>query len=85
MDNVKLEMGKLLEENFRTPLIEGKDGYTNGVADALVSQATSSITALIIKWLEGKKYQLHPDEGIFLQGKLVGHNQLITELVEDVR
>ena len=55
----------------------------------LVDQATSSLTALIIKWLEGKREDIKQlsnyDQDISMRPLKIIRNQLITELVEEMR
>ena len=46
---------------------------------------TSSLTALIIKWLEGKRGQQCLASGEYERNKMFGRNQLITELVEELK
>jgi hypothetical protein len=50
-----------------------------------LSQATSHLTALIIKWLEGKRGQQCLASGEYERNKMFGRNQLITELIGEVR
>ena len=62
-----------------------------------IRNTTSSLTSLIIKWLEGKKQKLWTDESIDYQRMnsnldqetedvyTNGRNQLITELVEELK
>jgi hypothetical protein len=50
-----------------------------------LSQVTSSLTALIIKWLEGKRGQQCLASGEYERNKMFGRNQLITELVEELK
>jgi hypothetical protein len=58
--------------------------------------ATSSLTALIIKWLEERKYDYYSESGApvemdnfeasaYAKGVIKGRNQLITELIGGVR
>jgi hypothetical protein len=51
-----------------------------------IKEATSSLTALIIKWLEGKRVVvIEHYYGNSENTSNVGRNQLITELVEEMR
>jgi len=52
---------------------------------AYVKNLSSSLTSLIIKWLEGKKAQQCLVSGKYEQQKMYGRNQLITELIGGVR
>jgi len=89
MDMVmKAEIEKILEE-FKTAPISINDG--NKIVYP-IDLASSSLTALIIKWLEGKKVKVEErysglSNGYFteLDTKNIGRNQLITELIGEVR
>ncbi len=50
-------------------------------------ELSSSITTLIIKWLEGKKIQKLGKNELTKEGMdyYIGRNQLITELIGEVR
>ena len=78
---MKAEIEKILE------MLMGYSGYdySKQPAEKLdhdITQATSSLTALIIKWLEGKKRsQVCKTCGCITSGR----NQLITGLIGEVR
>ena len=82
MDKVmKTEIEKILEELLRF-------GTSQLGTRTDIKQATSSLTALIIKWLEGKKLKFTDSEqgcgcGICNQIEVV--NQAITELIGEVK
>jgi hypothetical protein len=85
MDKVmKAEIEKILEELHDTILFS----YQNIKDDKLyqkdvkvrLAHYSSSLTSLIIKWLEGKKQT----EG-YINLAMENCNQLITELVEELR
>ena len=81
---MKAEIEKILDDfidQYEIELKEYKD---------IKAQATSSITALIIKWLESKKADIldhhekyHKDCHRCIE--IFACNQLITELVEDIK
>ncbi len=84
---MKAEIEKILEE------LRNKVAYPNVSLKQMdreklaLTQATSSLTALIIKWLEGKKGKLVTladalDKETF---KRAGRNQLITELIGELK
>jgi hypothetical protein len=81
---MKAEIEKILEEFLlsRKKIMTGIDTFEIKYDYA---QATSSITALIIKWLEGKKAQQCLVSGKYEQQKMYARNQLITELIGEVR
>jgi len=86
MDKVmKAEIEKILEE-----LAEQSWHDYTGKGSELVDTAHSSLTTLIIKWLEGKKIDIldhhekyHKDCHRCIE--IFACNQLITELVEEMK
>ena len=85
---MKAEMEKILEElvekHTREVSDEDSDGnlssYDYFDKEEFAKEATSSITALIIKWLESKKQT----EG-YINLAMENCNQLITELIGELR
>jgi hypothetical protein len=101
MDKVmKAEIEKILKELYERGFVLGKTTELTLFENARLNikannDATSSLTALIIKWLEGKKaphivilsnkdFRLTECRTIEDWQK-VGRNQLITELVEELK
>ena len=95
MDKVmKAEIEKILEELLFGKQQTGRIILSQEQKQRL-SQATSSITALIIKWLEGKMSKLNNSSNNYrgLNGEalrtsnrdIANRNQLITELIGEVR
>ncbi len=78
----KAEIEKILEEYIKA---ECFDDMEMEYARQKISQATSSLTALIIKWLEGKKAAIYDLEDISQRPLNIIRNQLITELIGEVR
>jgi hypothetical protein len=96
---LKTKIEKILEE-LRGRLHNNELRFTAGAesiysfnlnVDNYKAQASSSLTSLIIKWLEGKKMKVDykPKEDNFLQNinfeRAIGRNQLITELIGELR
>ena len=91
---MKAQIEKVLEELY---LRGGQISFDDVFGKAALNKATSSLTTLIIKWLEGKKQKLWTDESIDYQRMnsnldqetedvyTNGRNQLITELVEELK
>lgn len=76
----KAEIEKILEDfSLDYDFADRKELQEDAIA-----QATSSLTALIIKWLEGKKYTAIDNSAVNLIYEK-GRNQLITELVEELK
>jgi hypothetical protein len=65
----KAEIEKILEE-----LVDNTQDDCTLPKESMIDTATSSLTALIIKWLEGKKIANYFER-----------NQLITELIGEVK
>jgi hypothetical protein len=83
---MKAEVEKILEELLRDMFLP--ESGTNPIDDYKedINRATSSLTALIIKWLEGKKRETHTNAvGSHSWSRDCGRNQLITELIGEVR
>jgi hypothetical protein len=95
---MKAEIEKILEELCQATC--DKENYT----EEMITKATFSLTALIIKWLEGKRknvsmfqvtntlYVPPPIDGDIIPAReyinndqRIGRNQLITELIGEVR
>ena len=92
---MKAEIEKILEEFRRSNfLVQAKFGEgcsqekTVEKYAKVKTQATTSLTSLIIKWLESKKETRprHPDANTpYNCGKVEGRNQLLTELIGEVK
>jgi hypothetical protein len=72
---LKVEIEKEIMKWYVTPV--EKDSYTKNL--------TSALTALIIKWLEGKKVEVIGNFPLYKSEQIIGRNQLITELVEELK
>ena len=89
MDKVKQEIEKILSK-FQCDTDDaisdlGIDYNKQQILlKGLLSQATSSLTALIIKWLESKKVKIIEDCWENVERDKT-RNQLITELIGEVR
>jgi hypothetical protein len=94
----KAEIRKILEELISQGWFGKVTGRTEGKffddkedVDKAVSQATSSLTALIIKWLESRKVKLINENNPMLTDNPFENslrelrNQLITELIGELR
>ena len=80
---MKAEIEKILEI-----VVASKYNYVDPrVKKRNIDQATSSLTSLIIKWLESKKVNFVPEDNEFpsIANSKIGRNQLITELVEELK
>jgi hypothetical protein len=67
-----------------------KEGDLGKHLEPIKTQATSSLTALIIKWLEGKKIDILDHHEKYYKDchrciEIFACNQLITELVEEIK
>ncbi len=90
MDKVKQEIEKILEELTHKHCQNcngNNEPYIPSQDEKNIDQATSSITALIIKWLESKRGKLVAltdalDKETF---RRAGRNRLLTELVEELK
>jgi hypothetical protein len=78
MDKVKQEIEKILEELFDKAGTEPQCHFDKG-AEETINIATSSLTTLIIKWLEEKRKTVW----ILQERQLI--DKLITELIGEVR
>ena len=78
---MKVEIENILEEYFLK--VCDKEDYT----EEMLLSATSSLTSLIIKWLEGKRviHDCSPNCRVTVNCKHGSRNQLITELVEELK
>jgi hypothetical protein len=90
MDKVmKAKVEKILEELVFVKL-EASDDMGNELIKSMINNTTSSLTSLIIKWLEGKKIDIldhhekyHKDCHRCIE--ILACNQLITELIGEFR
>ena len=88
MDKVeKAEIEKILSDNSNL------DG---SIDPRVFGDISSSLTALIIKWLEERKYDYYSESGApvemdkfeasaYAKGVIFGRSQLITELIGELR
>jgi hypothetical protein len=97
METMKAEIEKILDKVWGWASCGLEQPERDYKKDEFINQATSSLTTLIIKWLEGKRVEVEHDE----EGELCGckyleddypcetkngsRNQLITELIGEVR
>jgi len=83
---MKAEIEKILEElvdnSAGCVCLEYKEGECICAKEKAL--ATSSLTALIIKWLESKKEEPKFNSSVE-EYERIGRNQLITELIGEVR
>jgi hypothetical protein len=86
---MKAEIDKILEEciaktvNAMRVCNNAKEAIK--VTDIIEAETTTSLTSLIIKWLEGKRGQQCLVSGKYEELKDYGRNQLITELMEELK
>jgi len=86
MDKVmKAEIDKILDKVWGWASCGLEQPERDYKKDEFINQATSSLTALIIKWLDGKRGQQCLASGEYERNKMFGRNQLITELVEELK
>ena len=74
----KAEIGKIL-------CIACNDCTDHPADCQMVSNQAQFITALIIKWLESKKQEVLGNFPLYKSEQIIGRNQLITELIGEVR
>ena len=84
---MKAEIGKILSKYiWFEPIehIDTDDEKNDRYTQEMIDTATSSITALIIKWLESKK-QENVTYTIIEEHRKMSRNQLITELIGEIK
>jgi glutamate formiminotransferase len=90
---MKAEIEKILSKWISYDPIEHvdvNDEENNNRTTEMINEATSSITALIIKWLESKKQNMDyagsgGDKWMWEELQKEARNQLLTELIGEVK